>query len=99
MSTTVPAKEAASIVPRTGLQFHDVSNTFGQNAPLWPYFPTKSLEMSSHPSLGMRPHVHRQRTGVRAALAPVVGQPPPPTGASLRLALPVVVALVLWSSA
>jgi kynurenine formamidase len=45
VSTTVPAaSEASSVDPRTGLQFYDLSNTFGHNAPLWPYFPDVKIE-------------------------------------------------------
>jgi len=45
MSTTAPAETAPSATdPTTGLQFYDLSNPFGHNAPLWPYFPDVKIE-------------------------------------------------------
>lgn len=45
MSITQPHAEAPSAVDaRTGVQFYDLSNPFGHNAPLWPYFPDVKIE-------------------------------------------------------
>jgi kynurenine formamidase len=47
--TTVPAASPAGsldpvVDPRTGVQFFDLSNPWGHNAPLWPYFPDVKIE-------------------------------------------------------
>jgi kynurenine formamidase len=46
VSATVPSAETAPSAtdPRTGLQFFDLSNPWGHNAPLWPYFPDVKID-------------------------------------------------------